>query len=251
MLSLALATPGLRLAGRRRTTVRLQLLGGSHMTQAKRTQKPCIHHAFEQGRAIRVVQAVQLAFFDVLRHNRRPAGERTASGRSLQPGLFERGDMKEHIFVFGSNLAGRHGKGSAKEAFMHHGAVYGQGVGLQGRSYAIPTKDKSLKKMPLHDIEPYVSEFMGFAREHPEMTFDIVAIGCGLAGYTPEQIAPMFRGVPENCRLPQEFMSVLAREQHKQHTTNSPIGSAVDRIHNPPQTHRPGVPGRGGDTRHR
>ena len=111
--------------------------------------------------------------------------------------------MSEEIFVFGSNLAGRHGRGSAREAYEKHGATHGAGGawGLQGRSYAIPTKDKNIRTMPLNEIEPYVKRFVEFAKEHPEMNFNIVAIGCGLAGYKPDQIAPMFLGAPTNCHF--------------------------------------------------
>ena len=103
------------------------------------------------------------------------------------------------IFVFGSNLAGVHGAGSAREALDKHGALYGVGSGLTGNSYAIPTKDANIKTMRLDEIKPYIREFLGFAKVNPEMQFSIVAIGCGLAGYTPKQIAPMFEGASENC----------------------------------------------------
>jgi hypothetical protein len=110
------------------------------------------------------------------------------------------------IFVFGSNLAGRHGKGAALYARQHHGALYGQAVGLQGNSYAIPTKDEYLRTLPLEAIRQYVDEFKRFAADHPEMTFQVTAIGCGLAGYKPEQIAPLFANAPPNCMLPAEFV---------------------------------------------
>ena len=113
------------------------------------------------------------------------------------------------VFVFGSNLAGRHGKGAARYALQHKGAIYGQGVGLQGISYAIPTKDATIKTLPLEEIKPYVDEFIRFAKEHPEMKFFVTPIGCGLAGYCPEQIAPMFKDAPENCMLPDKFRRVL------------------------------------------
>jgi len=109
--------------------------------------------------------------------------------------------MKQ-IFVFGSNLAGRHGKGAALEAKKNHGAIYGQGYGLQGCSYAIPTKDASLKSLPLSAIKIGVGEFLAFAEGSPDMQFNITRIGCGLAGYKDEQIAPMFAGAPDNCVLP-------------------------------------------------
>lgn len=111
----------------------------------------------------------------------------------------------KHIFVFGSNLAGIHGGGSALAARKHHGAIMGQGVGLQGDSYAIPTKDKNIQTLPLSEIRKYVADFIEFAHANPEMRFTVVAIGCGLAGYTPEQIAPMFKGCPDNCNLPESF----------------------------------------------
>lgn len=106
------------------------------------------------------------------------------------------------IFVFGSNLAGRHGKGSALEALRNHGAVLGQGRGLQGKSYAIPTKDERLNILPLDLIHVHVECFKMFASMHPRYTFNVVKIGCGLAGYKEEQIAPMFKGAPENVNLP-------------------------------------------------
>lgn len=103
------------------------------------------------------------------------------------------------IFVFGSNLAGRHGKGAALFARQNHGAIYGQGIGLQGSSYAIPTKDERLRTLPLEIVEKYVADFKAFAESHPELRFQVTAIGCGLAGYSPEQIAPLFGGCPSNC----------------------------------------------------
>lgn len=113
--------------------------------------------------------------------------------------------MSEPVFVFGSNLAGRHGKGAALWARQHRGAIYGQGEGLQGNSYAIPTKDERLRTLSLNAIEPYVATFKGFADARPHMQFQLTPIGCGLAGYKPSQIAPMFKDAPANVILPQEF----------------------------------------------
>lgn len=109
------------------------------------------------------------------------------------------------IFVFGSNLAGRHGAGAAKFAVKNYGAVYGQGWGLQGNSFAIPTKDENIKTLPLSFIRTYVEKFKGFARQHPELTFQLTPIGCGLAGYTYEDIGPMFKNSPSNVVIPKEF----------------------------------------------
>lgn len=107
------------------------------------------------------------------------------------------------IFVFGSNLAGRHGKGAALFARLNHGAIYGQGEGLQGQSYAIPTKNLRIVSLPLDAIAAHVATFIAFAQAHPELTFNVTRIGCGLAGYTDPQIAPLFRGAPLNCNLPE------------------------------------------------
>jgi len=114
------------------------------------------------------------------------------------------------IFVFGSNLAGRHGKGAALCARQKHGAIYGQGVGLQGNSYAIPTKDERLGVLPLSRIRVFVDDFIGFANSRPDLLFQVTAIGCGLAGYKPADIAPMFAGAPGNCLLPEEFKALVA-----------------------------------------
>lgn len=109
------------------------------------------------------------------------------------------------IFVFGSNIAGRHGKGAALCALREHGARYGQGVGRQGNSYAIPTKDGNLRILSLPRIKVYVDEFLEYARMHPQERFQVTRIGCGLAGYTDKDIAPMFSNAPSNCHLPDDW----------------------------------------------
>lgn len=106
------------------------------------------------------------------------------------------------IFVFGSNLAGRHGKGAALNARQHHGAVYGVGVGRTGNAYAIPTKDRALRVLPLAEIAPHVAAFVAYARENPSLWFEVTRIGCGLAGYRDAEISPMFASAPANCLLP-------------------------------------------------
>lgn len=106
------------------------------------------------------------------------------------------------IFVFGSNLAGRHGAGAALKAFREHGAIYGQGIGIQGDSYAIPTKDENIQTLPLNKIQKYVDQFIRFAKLNPDKKFQVTRVGCGLAGYTDEDIAPMFVNAPDNCILP-------------------------------------------------
>lgn len=110
------------------------------------------------------------------------------------------------IFVFGSNLAGMHGGGAARIAVDRFGAIMGQGVGLQGQSYAIPTMQGGV-----NTIQPYVDEFIRFADCHPEMTFLVTRIGCGIAGFTPQQIAPLFAAAVNlgNIHLPLDFWEEL------------------------------------------
>ena len=108
------------------------------------------------------------------------------------------------IFVFGSNLAGAHGGGAAWIAYERFGAIMGQGVGLQGQSYAIPTMQGWVET-----IKPYVEEFIEFAKQHPEMKFLVTKIGCGIAGFRVEEIAPLFYHAIdcENIILPKEFVN--------------------------------------------
>ena len=116
-------------------------------------------------------------------------------------------DLQENqVFVFGSNLAGMHGGGAARIARLRFGAVMGKGVGMQGRSYAIPTMQGGTKT-----IRPYVNAFIAYAKEHPELTFLVTPIGCGIAGFEPEDIAPLFEEASnvENIWLPKSFWEVL------------------------------------------
>lgn len=110
------------------------------------------------------------------------------------------------VFVFGSNLAGVHGGGAARVALNKFGAIMGQGVGLQGQSYAIPTMQGGVDT-----IRPYVDEFVGFARQHPELKFLVTRIGCGIAGFRDADIAPLFREAlnVENVFLPRSFYDIL------------------------------------------
>lgn len=110
------------------------------------------------------------------------------------------------IFVFGSNLAGMHGGGAARMARLHFGAILGNGDGPQGQSYAIPTMQGGVKT-----IRPYVDKFIDYAKAHPEQIFLVTPIGCGIAGFMPCDIAPLFRDAArvKNIRLPQSFWNVL------------------------------------------
>ncbi len=117
--------------------------------------------------------------------------------------------MNSSIFVFGSNLAGRHGAGAAYTARKYHGAVYGEGEGRTGNAYAIPTLDAQFCKLQLRRIHAAVHDFTDYALAHPELTFFVTRIGCGLAGFTDGEIAPMFKQVPGNCSLPIEWKPYL------------------------------------------
>lgn len=113
------------------------------------------------------------------------------------------------IFVFGSNLAGRHGKGAALYAQKHHGAEYGVGIGRTGNAFAIPTKDEHIRILPLDSIQRYVNGFIAYARENQGLDFEVTKIGCGLAGYRESDIAPMFQDAPDNCHLPDGWRTVV------------------------------------------
>lgn len=116
------------------------------------------------------------------------------------------------IFVFGSNLMGMHGGGAARIAMEQFGAVWGEGVGLQGQSYAIPTMQGGVDT-----IKPYVDEFIAFAKIHPEYTFYVTRIGCGIAGFTDDQIAPLFEHAMDvqNILLPEEFAQIINDEHER------------------------------------
>ncbi len=112
----------------------------------------------------------------------------------------------DEIFVFGSNLAGAHGGGAARIAVEDFGAIWGQGVGLQGQCYAIPTMQGGVET-----IKPYVDEFIEFAKQHKELFFYVTRIGCGIAGFRDEEIAPLFAKAidVQNIALPETFVSHL------------------------------------------
>ena len=111
------------------------------------------------------------------------------------------------IFVFGSNLAGSHGGGAARIAYNSFGAIWGQGVGLQGQSYAIPTMHGGVET-----IKPYVDEFLAFAKQYSEMKFYVTRIGCGIAGFKDVDMAPLFSEAfdMENVILPRSFVDIIS-----------------------------------------
>lgn len=116
------------------------------------------------------------------------------------------------VFVFGSNLGGRHGAGAARLA-RNWGAEWGNPVGLQGRTYAIPTVDASVRNtLSIDEIRPYADGFIQFARAHPELIFLLTDVGCGLAGLRADEVAPLFRDALQipNIRIHHKFMAVLS-----------------------------------------
>lgn len=112
------------------------------------------------------------------------------------------------IFVFGSNLAGRHGKGAALHARKVHGAVYGVGEGPTGNAYALPTKGRRLEVLPIEQIREHVRAFIAYAERNPGLNFEVTKVACGLAGYAEPEIAPLFSGAPMNCFLPVGWRSL-------------------------------------------
>jgi hypothetical protein len=107
-----------------------------------------------------------------------------------------------NIFVFGSNRAGVHGAGAARAAFELYGAVWGYGEGGAHNSYAIPTKDENIETLPLEEVKKGVDRFIETAKRFPWFNFFVTRIGCGLAGFTDAEIAPLFKDAPPNCELP-------------------------------------------------
>ncbi len=125
------------------------------------------------------------------------------------------------IFVFGSNLAGIHGAGAARFARQFYGAVNGVGRGPTGDAYAIPTKDLNIDTLPLDWIAFHVGEFINYAKDHPLLRFNVTRIGCGLAGYTDADIAPLFGDAPDNCLLPEGWRNLCKS------TSTAPVAAAA------------------------
>lgn len=117
------------------------------------------------------------------------------------------------IFVFGSNLSGIHGAGAAREAMERHGAKFGNPYGLQGNSFAIPTKSKHINTLSLPEIKAYVDRFIAFAKKNKDLKFKVTQIGCGLAGLKAVDIAPMFKDAPDNCEFDSAWKEYLGEDR--------------------------------------
>lgn len=115
------------------------------------------------------------------------------------------------VFAFGSNRLGVHGAGAALCARREHGAIMGRGEGLQGNSYAIPTKAAPYSTLPLEEVAKHIERFKAFAREHQDLDFNVTAIGTGRAGFSVGEIGPLFADAPDNCLLCTEFQPYRAK----------------------------------------
>lgn len=135
---------------------------------------------------------------------REPGGDADRAPRQVSPDRIT-ALAPGQVFVFGSNARGRHGSGAARFAMDHFGAVDGQGRGLHGQSYAVDTMSGP------EVLASEVGTFLAFAAEHPELTFLVTELGCGIAGYRPAQVAPLFAGSPSNVALPRSFWDELTR----------------------------------------
>jgi hypothetical protein len=149
--------------------------------------------------------------------------------RRYTPDIIE--SLKDNeIFVFGSNLAGIHDGGAARVVMIKFGAVYGQGIGLHGQSYAIPTMQGGPET-----IKPYADEFIEFAKQHPELTFYVTRIGCGIAGFKDIDIAPLFAAAinVENILLPETFVrAIKERDQKSEEELDEIFGNVIENVQN-------------------
>lgn len=144
--------------------------------------------------------------YRVRKQEEKQAVELDENGRAKYTPKLIKELAEDEVFVFGSNLAGMHGGGAAAMAHRCFGAVWGKGVGMQGQSYAIPTMQGGVET-----IKPYVDEFIGFAKSHPELRFLVTKIGCGIAGFRNEEIAPLFAEAIDvkNIILPRDFVEII------------------------------------------
>ena len=167
-----------------------------------------------------------------LRRTQRPSGPTASRSPRMrhvtQPSTASKtssasaGDPVKDVFVFGSDLAGHHTGGEALTALRRHGAAYGRGVGLEGRSYAIPVMDEQGKRLPAAIIARYVNAFLRFASIHRELTFHVSRVGCERGGYRDDEIAPLFKGAPPNCHLPKGWTRLIERQAEPEGVAQRP-----------------------------
>lgn len=119
--------------------------------------------------------------------------------------------MGRTVLVFGSNDAGMHGAGAAKTAYEKHGARWGFSYGHMGDSFAIPTKDADIRSLPIERVQAYIGGFIAYAKGHPKVKFKVTRIGCGLAGFRDDVIAPLFAHAPSNCTFDEAWKPIFER----------------------------------------
>lgn len=173
-----------------------------HMDKARTLKWTVATRAKKDPPELRIVE--RRGGFDAGSSPNSLCGASTMSTRRTSPEIIKSLAPGE-IFVFGSNLDGRHGKGAALTAMRKFGAQYGVAEGLTGQTYALPTVGRRLSRMPLRDVEAHCRKFVRFAASRPDLTFLVTPVGCGLAGHKAKEIAPFFADAPENCILPQCF----------------------------------------------
>ena len=117
------------------------------------------------------------------------------------------------VFVFGSNRSGIHGAGAARYAAVHKGAEYGIGEGPTGACYALPTKGFNITQISLDDVSKHVQKFLLYAEKHIHQNFQVTQVGCGLGGFTREQIAPLFKSAPKNCFFDDAWRPVMESKE--------------------------------------
>lgn len=127
---------------------------------------------------------------------------------------YKRSANNNHVFVFGSNLSGIHGAGSAKLAHAKFGAVWGKGNGYYGNSYALPTKGYNITFMDIATVKRYVNEFIQFASNNMDKTFKVTQVGCGLAGFNKKDIASLFKNAPSNCYFDTQWKEILGNDRN-------------------------------------
>jgi hypothetical protein len=132
--------------------------------------------------------------------------------------------LPHRIFVFGSNLAGKHGKGAALHAAKYFGAIRGEAMGRTGNAYAIPTKGKNLEILDIKEIAFHAKQFIVYAKAHSDLTFQLTPVGTGLAKFTHDQMAPLFKGCPPNVLIPKEWESYGLTEDPKSKDNNKADG---------------------------
>lgn len=133
------------------------------------------------------------------------------------------------IFTFGSNEAGKHGKGAERVARVNFRAEYGVGQGPTGHAFALPIRDRHLKMLPLANIEKSVEDFLAYAKLHQELNFFVTHMACAAGEYSDDQIGPLFARAPENCSLPDKWRIYVSQARAQHTRVTSPVPQPLER----------------------